>query len=176
VHLADTIILFTSSLIFALTGGRLVAGLIGSTAGGGGLLVLPALLLSGISPVSRLATNKLQGSFGTRSAGITNTAHVHIEFSNPPLMIATTLAVAGLGGLVVAIAPTPMLSATLPALFFVTAIYFALSPRLSDADVQARTTIKRLSWMAAPSIGFYDGMFGPCAGSFCLLGSVTSLD
>ena len=38
-----------------------------------------------------------------------------------------------------------------------------------------RTTVKGFSRMAAPSIGFYDGVSGPRAGSFYLLGSVTLL-
>jgi uncharacterized membrane protein YfcA len=52
----------------ALGGVALVAGFVDSIAGGGGLLCVPALLLSGLDPVSVLATNKLQGSFGTASA------------------------------------------------------------------------------------------------------------
>ena len=87
--------------------------------------------------MSSLATNKLPDSPGTGSAVITFAFHVHIEFSKTPLMIATTFTAAGLGGLAVAIAPTPMLSATMPALLIVMAIYFTFSPRLSDADAQA---------------------------------------
>ena len=51
-----------------LVGVGLVAGFVDSIAGGGGLLALPSLLLAGLDPVSALATNKLQGSFGTASA------------------------------------------------------------------------------------------------------------
>ena len=47
-----------------------VAGLIDSIAGGGGLLALPAILLAGAPPVTALATNKLQGMFGTASAAL----------------------------------------------------------------------------------------------------------
>lgn len=125
--------------------------------------------------MSSLATNKLPDSPGTGSAVITFAFHVHIEFSKTPLMIATTFTAAGLGGLAVAIAPTPMLSATMPALLIVMAIYFTFSPRLSDATPRPRTTVKRFWWMAAPSIGSYDGVSGPSAGSFYLLGSVRLL-
>ena len=44
------------------------AGFIDSIAGGGGLVTVPALLLVGASPVEALATNKLQGSFGSGTA------------------------------------------------------------------------------------------------------------
>ncbi|MFP5239718.1 MAG: TSUP family transporter, partial [Acidobacteriota bacterium] len=36
-----------------------VAGLVDSIAGGGGLILMPALLLSGLPPQSALGTNKL---------------------------------------------------------------------------------------------------------------------
>ncbi len=152
-----------------------MAGIVDSIAGGGSLLVLPALLLSGIDPVSTLATNKLQGSFGTGSAVITYARHGHIDVRKSRLMIATTFVAAGLGVLAVAFAPTALLSAIMPVLLIVMAIYFALSPRLSEQDVHARSTLTRFSWTAAPAIGFYDGLFGPGAGSFYLLGFVTLL-
>ena len=45
-----------------------VAGFIDAMAGGGGLLTLPALLAAGVPPVPAIATNKLQGCFGTGGA------------------------------------------------------------------------------------------------------------
>lgn len=48
----------------------LVAGWVDALAGGGGLITVPALLLSGLPPAAALATNKLQGSFGAFSAAL----------------------------------------------------------------------------------------------------------
>ena len=42
-----------------------VAGWVDTLAGGGGLITVPALLLTGMSPAMAIATNKLQGSMGT---------------------------------------------------------------------------------------------------------------
>ena len=42
-----------------------VAGFLDTLVGGGGLLAVPALLLSGIPPLYVLGTNKFQGSMGT---------------------------------------------------------------------------------------------------------------
>ena len=44
------------------------AGLLDTLAGGGGLISIPALILSGIPPLAALGTNKLQGSMGTATA------------------------------------------------------------------------------------------------------------
>jgi uncharacterized membrane protein YfcA len=56
------------SLLLMLGGVALLAGFIDTLAGGGGLLTLPALLLAGLGPVNALATNKLQGAFGSGMA------------------------------------------------------------------------------------------------------------
>ncbi len=46
----------------------LSAGAVDAVAGGGGLITVPTLLLSGLSPAQALATNKLQSICGTASA------------------------------------------------------------------------------------------------------------
>ena len=48
----------------------IVAGFLDTLAGGGGLLTLPALMMSGLSPLAALATNKLQSSMGTATATV----------------------------------------------------------------------------------------------------------
>jgi uncharacterized protein len=167
--------LISSSLIAILTGVAFVAGIFDGIAGGGGLLVLPALLLAGLDPASALATNKLQGSFGTGSAAIEYARHGHIDFRKCRLMVATTFAASCLGVAAVGFMPTSLLEAAMPVLLVFMALYFAFSPRVSDIDVKARMSIPRYSWTMAPAIGFYDGIFGPGAGSFYLLGFVTLL-
>ena len=46
------------------------AGFIDTLAGGGGLITLPALVMSGLPPLAALGTNKLQGSVGTAMATV----------------------------------------------------------------------------------------------------------
>jgi uncharacterized protein len=167
--------LISSSLIAILTGVGFMAGVIDAIAGGGGLLVLPALLLAGLDPASALATNKLQGSFGTGSAAVEYARHGHIEFRKCRLMVAATFAASCLGVAVLGIMPTSLLEAALPVLLLVMALYFALSPSISDLDVKARLSVPRFSLFYAPFVGFYDGVFGPGAGSFYLLGFVKLL-
>lgn len=55
------------SLLFAVA---ILAGLIDSIAGGGGLLTVPVLLGVGIPPQAALATNKLQSCGGSFSASL----------------------------------------------------------------------------------------------------------
>ncbi len=54
--------------ILALAFVSFFAGLLDSIAGGGGLLMIPSLLLAGIPAQAALGTNKFVGSFGTSIA------------------------------------------------------------------------------------------------------------
>jgi uncharacterized membrane protein YfcA len=148
------------------------AGLVDSIAGGGGLLALPALLLAGFNPVAALATNKLQGSFGTGSAVLAFARHGHVDVRANAAAVAATFIAAAFGVLAVSWVPTSWLAVVMPVMLVVLAIYFALSPRLSNEDAKPRMSAGQFAGTAAPAIGFYDGVFGPGAGSFYLLSYV----
>ena len=164
---------FSTIALLALA--AFIAGFVDSIAGGGGLLSLPSLLLSGVDPVSALATNKLQGTFGTASATYAFWRKGHLKISDHIVAITSTFLAACLGVLAVNYAPTKFLSAALPALLIAIAIYFALSPRLSDDAKPPRIPIQAFAFGIAPALGFYDGIFGPGTGSFFMLALVTLL-
>ncbi len=151
----------------------LVAGFIDAIAGGGGLLALPSLLLAGLDPVSALATNKLQGSFGTGSAAIAFWRKGHIDFKrNIPTIIATFIA-ASCGVLTINYAPKNLLVVVLPILLIMIAIYFALSPAITNQSKAPRISSGVFAFGVAPALGFYDGIFGPGTGSFYMVALVT---
>jgi uncharacterized protein len=149
-----------------------VAGFVDSIAGGGGLVALPSLLLAGLDPVAALATNKLQGTFGTASATYTFWRKGKLDPRAHLREMVTIFIGACLGVIAVAYAPTQLLNAIMPVLLIVIAIYFALSPRLSDATSNPRLDPKYFVFGFAPVIGFYDGIFGPGTGSFFMLALV----
>ena len=45
-----------------------IAGFMDTLAGGGGLITIPALVVSGVPPLASLGTNKLQSCFGSGTA------------------------------------------------------------------------------------------------------------
>ena len=59
-----------------------LAGFVDSIAGGGGLITVPALLLAGANPVQALATNKLQGTFGSATAAVTYARAGHVRLGS----------------------------------------------------------------------------------------------
>lgn len=157
-----------------LAGVGLVAGFIDAIAGGGALLTVPALLLAGLDPVTALATNKLQSSFGSGSAAFAFARRGLIDFRASWPLAAAAFIGACLGVEAIRYAPLALLSALLPVLLILMAVYFGFSPKLSDTDAKARLTRSGFAGVAA-AIGFYDGVFGPGTGSFLMLAFVLLL-
>jgi uncharacterized protein len=163
----------TTLALLALAG--FMAGFVDSIAGGGGLLALPALLLAVQDPVSALATNKLQGSFGTASATYVYWKKGHIKISQHWPAVAATFIAAACGVLAIKFAPTQFLKAALPLILIVIAIYFAVSPKLTNEKNKQHISTVAFAFGIAPAIGFYDGIFGPGTGSFFMLALVSVL-
>ena len=161
------------TLLILLAIAAFVAGFVDSIAGGGGLISLPALLLAGLDPVSALATNKLQGSFGTASATHAFWKKGHIELKSSRNAVITTFIAAAFGVSAVSLAPKPVLEAALPVILIAVALYFALAPRFGEEARRAQISNSTFASVMAPLIGFYDGLFGPGTGSFFMLALVT---
>lgn len=166
---------FSPEILALLALAAFCAGLIDAIAGGGGLLTVPALLLAGADPVTAVATNKLQGSFGTASATWAFARAGQIQWQNAAPMAAIALISAMIGGLAVATLPSAWLSAVVPLLLIGVGLWFALSPRLGQKDQPARLSPALFGLAIVPPIAFYDGFFGPGAGSFYMVGFVALL-
>ena len=149
----------------ALTVVAAVAGFIDSIAGGGGLLVIPALLWAGVPPLSALGTNKLQSVFGTAIALRNYRRSGLVEWRPNRLTVALAFLGSVIGALVVQLIRTRLLNLIIPLLLVASAIYVLLSPRMTDQDAHHRVTSTGYAPVGA-AIGFYDGFFGPGAGTF----------
>lgn len=152
-----------------------VAGCIDAIAGGGGLLTLPALLWAGLPPVEALATNKLQGSFGTASATLRFLRHGAIDLRALGPAAVLTLAGSASGSWLVSRIDPGALTHLLPALLVAFALYFLFSPRVGDLPSRRRLGMTAFGLLAGAGIGFYDGFFGPGTGSFFALAFVALL-
>lgn len=163
---------FTDQTFLLLIGAGLIAGIVDSIAGGGGLITVPALMLAGIPPAQTLGTNKLQGLFGSLSATLAyaRAGHVHIKKQFKWAIFAFLGAV--LGALVALSLPKDVLTAILPLLLIAVAVYFAFKPNITNVDREERISPALFGFTIPPLIGFYDGIFGPGAGSFYMLAFV----
>lgn len=142
------------------------AGFVDSVSGGGGLLALPALLWAGLSPVQALGTTKLQGTCGTLAASYNYVRKGYADLSSLVGAMALTL-VGGVAGAVTVHWVNPsFLSTLIPFLLIAIALYFWLWPRMGHLEVHRRMGEGAFALTFGLGIGFYDGFFGPGAGSF----------
>jgi len=152
-------------IVVALTLTGVVTGFIDAIAGGGGLIMMPALLSAGLPPHVALGTNKLQSTMGTSVAANTFWRHGLAGFrANLPTM-AVVFGCAAAGAVAVQALDSGVLQVVVPALLLLNAVYVVLSPRMDDADAHQRLSAKAYAPVAG-GIGFYDGFFGPGTGSF----------
>jgi uncharacterized protein len=149
-----------------------IAGFVDAIAGGGGLITVPALLLAGANPLETLATNKLQGSFGSGTAMITYARAGHINLRSQAMMAVISAFAAAGGALVAHLLPMQALRIIMPVVLIAVAVYFAVKPGLSDADSAQRISPALFAFTFVPLIAAYDGFFGPGTGSFFMLGFV----
>lgn len=160
-------------LLFILLLVGIFAGFVDTLAGGGGMITLPALLMSGLSPEAALATNKLQGSFGTVSASWYFIRRGELVWRNIRLGILSTAMGAASGTLAVQFLPSAWLETLIPALLVAVAIIFLFMPNVGELDREARLSLPIFACAAAYPIAFYDGFLGPGTGSFFLLALIT---
>lgn len=143
-----------------------IAGWIDAVAGGGGLITIPALLLTGIPPAAAIATNKLQGSFGTLTAAVYFVRRRVVSMRDNWLPFTTVCAGSILGGFMLTRINAEYLSYLIPALLVMIGIYFLFFAGNLDEQRKPRISQTKFDTTAAPALGFYDGFFGPGTGSF----------
>lgn len=160
------------SLIAGLVAAATAAGFVDSIAGGGGLITVPVLMLAGMTPGQALATNKLQGSFGAATAAISYGRSGLVDLRRQLPTAALAFAAGGAGAALVTALPTELLRLALPVVLIGIALFFALKPGLNDLDRAARLSPAIFGLTLVPAIGFYDGLIGPGAGAFYMLGFV----
>jgi len=149
----------------ALTSLAVLTGCIDAIAGGGGLLMMPALIFTGLPVPLVLGTNKLQSACGASVATWRYHRAGLFSFRASLPAVAAAFAGAAAGALVIQRFDANLLKLVVPLLLMAAALYTLLSPRMEDA-----ATTPRLGESAylpvAGSIGFYDGFFGPGTGQF----------
>lgn len=158
-----------------LFGLAIAAGTIDAMAGGGGLLTVPALLATGISPIAALATNKLQGTFSSFSAMVYFWRKDKIRLQDHWLPACASFLGSLAGAAALSFMDPEILRKLIPFLLIAIAIWVYVSPQLGDVSRKARISFAMAALTFIPLIGFYDGFFGPGTGTFFALGGVALL-
>lgn len=158
--------------IFILGVCAFLAGFMDAVVGGGGLIQLPALLLtypSAALPVI-FGTNKLTSLIGTAVAVPLYARRVRLDWRvlTPATLIAAVFAYAGAHTM--SLFPSTLLRPLVLVLLVIVAVYTFLKKDLGMGQ-GASVSLRRQQWMGGlmgAGLGFYDGFFGPGTGSFLL--------
>ncbi|MBW8804335.1 MAG: hypothetical protein AUG49_00680 [Catenulispora sp. 13_1_20CM_3_70_7] len=157
--------------LFAAAAG---AGGVDAIVGGGGLILLPTLLVAfpAMPAATALGTNKLVGISGTSTAAVTYSRRTPVD--RRVVLPAAALAVvcAGLGAVSASVLPTRVFRPVVMVLLTAVALFVAFRPAFGAepgaADVSRRRRVTT-TLLAGAVIGFYDGIFGPGTGTFLII-------
>ena len=171
-HIVESI---GTELLGLLAGCAFLIGVLDAIAGAGGLLTVPLLLSLGFEPGSALATNKLQGVFGTGSSTFTFTREGLVEVRLLGLGAACAALFAGAGTIASVRSDPATLRVLIAILLIVVALYFLIAPRIGDDDRSATRSSAASLPVATSAIGFYDGFLGLGTGTFFMTANATLL-
>ncbi len=146
------------------------AGIVDAIGGGGGLITLPAYMLTGLPPHQAIGTNKMSSCMGTTLATYRFAREGYI---NAKLAVfAVTLALAGsFAGAHLSLLISNTLFKWLMLGILPVAAFFVLKTKNFDIEKDPFTFRKTciLSSVCAFTIGAYDGFYGPGTGTFLIL-------
>ncbi|KIL72309.1 sulfite exporter TauE/SafE family protein [Bacillus badius] len=156
-------------LAFLIAAG-FAAAFIDAVVGGGGLISIPALLFTGLSPAVALGTNKLAATMGALTSTISflrsGKIHTKLVLKLLPLSVIGS----AIGVYIVQLIPSEFLKPLILVLLILVTVYTLLK-----RDWGMESTFRQLSFKmalfiisAAFVIGFYDGFLGAGTGSFLL--------
>ena len=162
--------------LFFLLLAAFFAGFIDAVAGGGGLIQVPTLLvaLPAESPSTIFGTNKLASIFGTGNAAIRYARRIALPWGLAlPAAGAAFLFSFG-GAAAVTWLPKDVVRPLVLVLLVLVLLYTVARPAFgtSAGTRLDKSREWRLALLAGSGLGFYDGFFGPGAGSFMIFAFV----
>ncbi|MFI8945404.1 sulfite exporter TauE/SafE family protein [Streptomyces sp. NPDC053750] len=153
----------------------LAAGWIDAVVGGGGLLLLPALLLglpAGTPAAHALGTNKAVAIVGTTGAAVTYVRKAPVDVRTAVRIGLAALAGSSGGAFFAAGMSTEVLKPVIMVVLLAVAAFVILRPTFGTAPATGPATRRQILaaiGLAGLGIGFYDGLIGPGTGTFLVL-------
>jgi uncharacterized membrane protein YfcA len=162
--------------LILLLAAALFAGFVDAVAGGGGLIQVPTLLMAlpAEPPATVFGTNKLASIFGTGNAALRYARRISLPWGIALPAAATAFLFSFAGAMAVAWLPKGLVRPLVLGLLVLVMLYTAVKPDFGVvAGLRLAPRIERRRALLAGSVlGFYDGFFGPGAGSFLIFAFV----
>ena len=158
--------------LFYLVPLLLIAGVLDGIAGGGGIIALPAYLLTGMPTQSAYACNKIQSCLGTSCSCAKFIKGKYIDFQSviaaTPFAIAASFAATNL---VIGI-PSNVIKIIICCCMPIPVVLMFVRRKVSSGTViKHKLTDKNvfLAIIAGAILGAYDGLFGPGGGTIAII-------
>ncbi|MEV0483345.1 TSUP family transporter [Streptomyces sp. NPDC050508] len=153
----------------------LAAGWIDAVVGGGGLLLLPVLLLglpAGTPAATALGTNKAVAIVGTSGAAVTYARKAPVDVGLAVRIGLAALTGSSAGAFFAAGMSTDVLKPVIMVVLLAVATFVILRPAFGTAPTPVPATRRQILaaiGLTGLGIGFYDGLVGPGTGTFLVL-------
>lgn len=156
-------------LAFMIAAGFLSA-FIDSVVGGGGMISLPAMMLTGLPPGVVLGSNKMASVMGSLTSTLAFMRSGKVNYHLIKYLFPLSFFGSVLGVYVVQKMPPEFLKPLVIVLLIAVTIYSVFKKDWGSESTYQGMTRKTaiLSGIAAFVLGFYDGFFGPGTGSFLI--------
>lgn len=147
-----------------------LAGFVDAVAGGGGLISLPAYMISGLPVHYAIGTNKLSSAMGTTIATWKFSRQGFIRWKVALISSACALIASNMGARLGLLLDDAVFKKLLLVILPLTALYIfkCKSLELKREPFSEKKTLL-LSMAVASVIGVYDGFYGPGTGTFLIL-------
>ena len=156
--------------IFAIVGGSFLAGFVDAIAGGGGLISLPAYVVTGLPLHLAIGTNKVSSAMGTLVATVKYARRGYMTAWLCVPCVVAALAASNVGAHLSLSASDDFLRIFMLVIIPIAGFYVLRHKELGEADADWPRG-KTLAACLAVSlvIGAYDGFYGPGTGTFLML-------
>ena len=165
------LIISTQSFVFLMLASFL-AGFLDAIAGGGGLITIPAYLISGLPVHMVYAYNKFASSCGTAIATLRYYRNKMVDIPVGLLAAAGAFVCSAIAAKIVLVLDAHTLKTMLLVILPVAAVITLINKNMGNDNHSDRFGKRKkyaLSVLIGGLIGLYDGLFGPGTGTFALI-------
>ncbi|MEM6613475.1 MAG: TSUP family transporter [Cyanobacteria bacterium P01_C01_bin.72] len=163
-----------------LTG--IFSGFVDAIAGGGGLIMIPGLIVVGLPITSVIATNKLCGTFGALTSSIKYSKEKHVDWKSFVYMGIPAIIGSFFGSRSLNFLPQEYAEPLVILLLVFITLFVLLKPDFGEAKNENLSLTEQYDndkiaklLILGIIIGFHDGFFGPGTGTFIIFALVSVL-